>query len=304
MYLPATVVGTLNVDINLYVDRISPPGGESKVLKIKRSLGGKGGNIITAFAKLAGGGRFIGAVGNDDAGKLHLEAFKKLNVDTNGIKIVDDMESGQAYVLIDTSGQNQINSYYGANKALDSDLILSQRTTIEESKFVIAANVDPDLASLAFKIANGIRAYVPAAFAVRQPNSVCKISGDYIFLNQYEMDSVAGCIFQSFKNIIVTMGSDGAKIITDNKTTKVPRVDLEAFGLKVWNTAGAGDAFTGAFIAALYKGLNNFQALTLANYAAALKVTKDEARGSPTVDELAKFLSMAGESAITWGAVG
>ncbi|MCL4344566.1 MAG: hypothetical protein JRN26_03910 [Nitrososphaerota archaeon] len=304
MYLPATVIGTLNVDINLYVDRISSPGGESKVLKIKRTLGGKGGNIITAFAKLAGGGRFVGAIGNDDAGKLHLDSFKKLNIDTNGVKIVDNIESGQSYVLVDPSGQNQINSYYGANSAVDSDLIFSQRASIHESKFVIAANIDPSLASLAFRMTDGIKAYVPAAFAARSPESVCKVSGDYIFLNQDEMNSVASCIFQSFKNIIVTMGSDGAKIITENQEFRVPRVDLESFGLKVRNTAGAGDAFTGAFMAALYKGLDNFQALRHANYAAALKVTNDEARGSPTVAELAKFLSRAGESAITWGAVG
>ncbi|MEM0145715.1 MAG: PfkB family carbohydrate kinase [Conexivisphaerales archaeon] len=302
MYIPATVIGTLNVDINLYVDRISSPGGESKVLNIKRTLGGKGGNIITAFAKLAGGGRFIGAVGNDDAGKLHLDAFKKLNVDSSGVKIVDNVESGQSFVLVDPSGQNQINSYYGANSALDLDLILSQKTSIEKSRFVIAANVDPSLASFAFRMTGGIKAYVPAAFAVRNPESVRKVSGDYIFLNKDEMDSVAGDL--AFKGIIVTMGSDGAKIITGNKEFRVPRVDLESFGLKVRNTAGAGDAFTGAFMAALYKGLDDFQALKHANYAAALKVTKDEARGSPTADELAKFLSRSGESAIIWGAVG
>lgn len=304
MYLQATVIGTLNVDINLYVDRISPPGGESKVLKIKRTLGGKGGNIVTAFAKLAGSGRFIGAVGNDYAGKLHLDEFKRLNIDSSGVKIVDGIESGQSFVLVDPSGQNQINSYYGANSALDSDFLMSQRIPVGESKFVIVANVDPNLAFTAFKMTSGIKAYVPAAFAVRHPESVCKISGDYVFLNQDEMESVAGCISQSFKNIIVTMGSEGAKIITNRREYRVPRINIESFGLKVINTAGAGDAFTGAFMAALYKGLDNSKALTLANYAAALKVTKDEARGSPTADELAKFLSRAGESSITWGAVG
>ncbi len=304
MHSQATVIGTLNVDINLFVDRISPPGGESKVLKIKRSLGGKGGNIITAFAKLAGGGKFIGAVGNDEAGRLHFEAFKKLNVDISGIKVVNDVESGQAYVLIDASGQNQINSYYGANKALDEDLILSQKAAIEESKVVIVANVDPDLAMLVFKISKGIKAYVPASFAVRQPESVCKVIGDYIFLNQYEMDNVSGCINGSFKNVVVTLGSGGAKITMGDRSVKVSGINLEAFGLKVLNTTGAGDAFTGAFMAGIYRGLNNSQALTLANYAAALKVTKDEARGSPTSDELAKFLSMAGEKSVSWGAVG
>ena len=298
----ATIIGTLNVDINLFVDRIPPPGGECRVLKIKRSLGGKGGNIATAFAKLTGGGRFIGAVGNDEAGRMHFEAFKRLNIDTSGIRVVNDVESGQSYILIDELGQNQVNSYYGANKALDRDLILSQRKAIEGSKVIIVANVDPSLADLAFKISRGIKAYVPASFAVRQPEAVCSVSGDYIFLNQHEMEKVSACITGSFKNVVVTLGSQGAKMIMGDKSISVPGINLEAFGLRVINTTGAGDAFTGAFMAGIYMGLNNAQALILANYAAALKVTKDEARGSPTSDELAKFLSMAGEKSVSWGA--
>lgn len=306
MYLPVTVIGTLNVDVNLYVDRISLPGGESKVLKIKRTLGGKGGNIVTAFAKLAGGARFIGAVGNDEAGRLHFDAFNKLNIDSSGVRILNEVESGQSFVLVDPSGQNQINSYYGANSGLDRDFLLSKKISdlIKGSRMVIVANVNPELAAIALSITAGIKVYVPAAFAVRVPDSVCKISGDYVFLNEEEMDGVVNCISESFKKRVVTMGSHGAKIITDVEQLAVPGVDIESFGLKALNTAGAGDAFTGAFMAAIYKGLNDFQALKLANYAAALKVTKDEARGSPTLHELAKFLSKAGENIDMWGAVG
>ncbi|HET7148926.1 MAG TPA: PfkB family carbohydrate kinase [Candidatus Nitrosopolaris sp.] len=62
-------------------------------------------------------------------------------------------------------------------------------------------------------------------------------------------------------------------------------------GLKKVNTAGAGDAFIGTFCAMKILGKNHIESIFLANLSAALKVTREETRGSPTIDELIEFSS-------------
>ena len=56
--------------------------------------------------------------------------------------------------------------------------------------------------------------------------------------------------------------------------------------MAVVNTVGCGDAFLGAFSAAKALQLGDVDALNWANWAGALKATKSETRGSPTIREL------------------
>ncbi len=67
--------------------------------------------------------------------------------------------------------------------------------------------------------------------------------------------------------------------------------DLKSRGLKVVNTVGCGDAFLGAFVAALSEGRSDREALEWGNCAAGLKATRPETRGSPDRETLLKYLS-------------
>jgi ribokinase len=69
-----------------------------------------------------------------------------------------------------------------------------------------------------------------------------------------------------------------------------PGLDMKAVGLKVVNTVGCGDAFIGAFSAALTEDLSDVEALRWANCAAGLKASRAETRGSPDRATLLKYL--------------
>lgn len=280
------IAGTLNLDVTLFVNKLPEPGGETRVFKIKKALGGKGGNIASAFAKITGEASFLGALGNDEAAQMHLDYFKSINVDTRFIKIYDGASSGTSYVIVEEgTGENMVLSYLGANAMLTPEILDEEiLKELKEAKVVIAANVKPELAKAIFEASKGLSVYVPASYV----KSSCEAKPKYLIVNEIESQSLEGC---SGARIIRTLGSRGAEIFGTG--IRVEAVNLEKLGLKPVSAVGAGDAFAGAFSAALALGYTDEEALKLANYAAALKVTKEDPRGSPTKEELIKFLRQA-----------
>jgi sugar/nucleoside kinase (ribokinase family) len=68
---------------------------------------------------------------------------------------------------------------------------------------------------------------------------------------------------------------------------------VPGFRVDVLDTNGAGDAHSGAFIAALAAGAAEVTAARSANAAGALSVTKRGPTTAPTGEELARFLATA-----------
>jgi ribokinase len=71
------------------------------------------------------------------------------------------------------------------------------------------------------------------------------------------------------RNVVVTMGENGALILTAAGMTHIPGVKVE-----VVDTTGAGDAFNAAFAVALAEGRELDDAVRWANCAGALECTK------------------------------
>jgi sugar/nucleoside kinase (ribokinase family) len=72
--------------------------------------------------------------------------------------------------------------------------------------------------------------------------------------------------------------------------TRCDALDLQANGMRVVSTVGCGDAFLGAFSAALSEDLSDLEALRWGSCAAGLKATRMETRGSPDREELRKHV--------------
>ena len=87
----------------------------------------------------------------------------------------------------------------------------------------------------------------------------------------------------------MTRGEKGCIFGNNGDVISIPTIDLVERGLKKVNTVGAGDAFIGTFCAMKILGKDDLESIFLANLSGALKVTKEETRGSPTIDELTEF---------------
>ena len=69
--------------------------------------------------------------------------------------------------------------------------------------------------------------------------------------------------------LVYTMGSRGASVYADGRT-----YHRDAVRVKAVDTTGAGDTFTGYFLAAICEGMEIGDALALATRAAAISVTR------------------------------
>ena len=304
------VAGAINWDMNLFVERFPEIGEEVPVKRITRVPGGKAANVAVASARIlsAGQAALIGCLGRDSIADQQVKILKDEGVVVSGIKSSRDAESGQAYIIIDRDGRNIINTLFGANlKLLPEDLRSPEifNLLLESS---IVTLIDPPIKTIesaAFLAKEQNKtvvwdAGVRSVLGIRKLGTVLK-GLDYLAINQVEVKNLTGekdpqkawerlSKVNERLRLIVKLGERGCSLISPGDALTVPAVDLEELGLRVVNTVGCGDAFLGVFAAYKSQGLKDEEALERANLAGALKATKSETRGSPTKDELERYL--------------
>jgi ribokinase len=308
--LKTIVIGAINWDINLFIKRFPGKGEEVVVNRITRVPGGKAGNVAVAAARLLGPGQaaIIGGLGEDSIAPEQVRIFQEEGVVTSGLKFTPETESGQAYIVIDERGNNIIHTHFGANATITpEDLDDSTRQQLISEAAVITI-MDPPFET-ALRLARNARLLnktvvwdpgVKSELGVKGVGELLQ-SVDYVVANESECENLTGVSNpeQAAKKLIRTneklkvitkLGSKGATLHYGRKKISYDSLDLRSRGLRVVNTVGCGDAFLGAFVAALSEGRSDEEALRWGNCAGGLKATRPETRGSPNRETLHKYL--------------
>ena len=113
------IVGSINVDLVFGVERLPRAGETVTGGSFERHGGGKGANQAVAAARAGAAVRFVGAVGNDDAGTQALCELEQEGVDVSQVVRLDSVSTGVASIVVDADGENQIAVASGANGDLD-----------------------------------------------------------------------------------------------------------------------------------------------------------------------------------------
>jgi len=304
------VIGAINWDINLFIKRFPRKGEETVVQRITRVPGGKGGNAAVAAARILGRNHaaIFGGLGKDLIGTEQVKIFEGEGVTTSGLKYCEEVESGQAYIAIDDEGANIIHTYFGANAMITpSDLddplrrgLISEATviTIMDPPFETGAKLAQIAKALAKVVAwdPGVK----SELGIEKSRPLLE-NVDYLVANEFEIANLTGETNSDVAakrligtnkrmKVVVKLGSKGCIMYREEKRDVLPNLDLTAVGLKVVNTVGCGDAFLGAFVAALSEGHSDLDALRWGNCAGGLKATRFETRGGPSREMLLKYL--------------
>ena len=310
LVLPRLLVcGAINWDTTLFVDDLPGPGEEVKVNRVLSVPGGKGANTAVAAARILGENEvgIIGMVGSDEMGEMQIKILNGEGVDVSCMNRHKDLLSGQAYVVVDGNGENMVLTHRAANKAMTVEQVGAENVSaaVENSRMMII--VDPPIevaTALATKARERGKAVVlsPATLANRGFSVLEGLlsRADYLILNEHEAMSLSGvedgriaCEKLSTRlgatRVMTTLGSKGCIVCHEGKNMTIPAIDLSLFGLKAVSTVGAGDTFGGAFSSFKLMGLADQEAIFLANVAAAIKITREQTRGSPTYEEIRKF---------------
>jgi len=297
------VCGAINWDISCFVERLPVPGEEVTVKRITRVSGGTGGNIAVAAARILGAKKvaLIGALGKDDIAHQQVAALVDEGVITEGIDHITGVESGQAYILVDQTGQNVIASHLGANARLGlAHLNKAQvKQQLQECRGVVLTDPNLEVAEELIKIAK--RRDIPVLWdpgILISPNREALLSlarqAEVLFLNETEANALLGTdeLNMSLRKLkklrlgnhaVLKLGAQGAAMLepASGLIVEVPALPLEEFGLNVVSTVGCGDVFAGVFAAYHVVGSSLEQSLIMANAAAGLNATRPETRGSP-----------------------
>ena len=289
-----TIIGSINLDRTIRVKQMPKPGETMHTKEIFSAGGGKGANQAVAAQRSEAKTNFIGAVGDDDAGKVMMDLLKDEKINLDGVKTIENESTGQAYIVVDDAGENQIMIHAGANAAFDPDYVAQQKALIEQSDFVIAqfeSSIDSTVA--AFRIAQNadVRTILnPAPALDNVPEELLNVT-DMIIPNETETETITGVhvtdeasmkkaaeYFHNLgiKAVIITIGSKGSFYDVDGESGIVP-----AFKVNAVDTTSAGDTFIGAMSTVLKKDFSNLkEAILYGNRASSLTVQRYGAQPS------------------------
>lgn len=142
------VVGSVNVDTVLKLDRLPAEGETIAAHGIQQFPGGKGANQAAAAAKLGCVTTMVGQVGSDGGADFMLSSLKAQGVQMEGtVRTLEQQSTGTAFVMLLPSGENSIIIVGGANTA-PWDLSQPQKDAILQAKLVLLQREIPDSVNL------------------------------------------------------------------------------------------------------------------------------------------------------------
>lgn len=296
------VVGSYVEGLTIRVPR-QPVLGENLVGdSFDMGPGGKGTNQAIAIARLGGDVELLACIGDDVFGEMALKLYAREGVSVSAIHTIPDMYSGVGFVNVVPSGENWITVDMGANMRMTVEHLHACNDAILSSAVIVSQFEVPEAVVMeAMKIGkqNGITTLLnPAPARVTNPALFAYV--DVLTPNATEARILLGLepddptpleglaeklLVLGVKTVVVTLGKDGAMVVTGDAVSRVPSVPIQAV-----DVTGAGDSFNAMLAIGLSQGMSIEDAVADAVIAGAYTATHvGVINGLPTRAQLAAF---------------
>jgi ribokinase len=278
------VVGSLNQDLVVTLDRMPDSGETVFGTSLERNAGGKGLNQAVAAARIGVPVSMIGAVSADSAGDFLLRIVDEEGIERSGIARVEGF-AGTAMIEVDAAGANRIVVIPGANAKVTGDQVRAALASIDDIAVVLTqGEVPADAVHAAMEIGRqrGATTILNPAPVQEYPRETYQLV-DIAIPNEHEVELITGhptatsvdataaariLAERGARTVIVTRGSRGSVWATLTRSGS-----CGAFPVLPVDTVAAGDAFCGALAAALAEGRSMAEALRWGSAAGALAAT-------------------------------
>ena len=282
-------VGSANVDLTLYADKLGVGNSEQGVFSMNVCSGGSAANIASGIGRLGNSVFFFGNLGNDNYTKMLEHDFEKDNIDYS-FAVRTDKPNNTCYVFVDISGKRQMYAYN--NVELSASDFPDQ---LAYADFIVFTSLVKDgIIEVYAEIAQ--RTKRTGAKTVLAPGNIFAGLGfhglkpllnlcDYVILNAAELELIGPNLLTTVPKVIVT---DGEKDIRYFNCGNVEEFSVKSVE-KAIDTTGAGDCFVAGFISALADGKPENEAIKFAASAASLSVLEKGPRAMPAMDKIRMF---------------
>jgi ribokinase len=285
------VVGSINRDLLLTVDRLPVPGETVSAGGLEILNGGKGANQAVAAAAMGGSVALAGRVGADAAGHEQVSALAAAGVDVSFVQQDPRAPTGTAFVMVDGAGNNSIVVVPGANGLFGAGSVDEAAPLITKAGVLLLQLEIPDAAvgrAVAIARRAGVVTILNIAPYRAVPAEVLR-GTDYLLANEAEAAGLVGGDVRSIEDAtmaaeamrrlgptwgVITLGAQGTVAAGDGGCFHEPAPAADAV-----DTTGAGDVFAGVLAVGLVASLPVRAAVRLAGAAAAVSVTRQGARG-------------------------
>lgn len=290
-------LGSLNLDYKYQVPHILRPGETLSARNLEVHFGGKGLNQSVALQRGGAAVWMAGRIGND--GICLKEYLQAQGIHTDYLAVDPEEKTGHAIIQVeDGSAQNCILIHGGTNGRIAESFISQVAEQFEAGDFAVFQN---EISNVAYAIQtckkHGMHiAFNPSPISEDLIHSDVYRFVDELFINETEGSQLSGeqepekiCRTLQKKwpqcRIILTLGAEGAMVLDRGEVIR-----QDAYPCQAVDTTGAGDTFTGFFLAALMRGESCRRALELASKASSLAVRKSGAAESiPTLQDVLDF---------------
>jgi ribokinase len=292
------VIGSVNHDLTVVTTRLPQPGESVLGTYHYSGGGGKGANQAVAAARLGAKVAMVSRVGDDEHGRELVTALATEDIDISAIGVDREAPTGLAVITVDQHAENTIVVSPGSNMRLlpahlDQDLIADVPVVLTQLEIPI------ETVTASARLTTGRFIVNPAPGRPLPVELLNRV--DVLVPNRSELGLLAGTekpdtiddVVQAARSIgtnadiVVTLGADGALLVTKDQVQAFPSPDVSPV-----DPTGAGDAFCAAVAHGLAFGMELFRAIERAVVAGALATTRRGAQaGMPTNEEVEAVLA-------------
>jgi sulfofructose kinase len=260
-------------------------GGKERVTALSRQAGGQIATALVTCKRLGLRTRYIGKVGDDDAGKFQLESLCNEGVDVRHVRVVPETPNQFGHIIVDqATGERTV--FWDRDSRLTVTPEELSREAIETSRCLLLDGCDVEACALAAQWATrrGIPVVADLDTVYKQVEMLFPFI-DYLLASANFLPSATGQddpflvlehMAREYRIKVpgMTLGRDGALVYSKGQFIYSP-----GFVVETVDTTGAGDVFHGAFIFGLLQGWPLDRVLDFSNAMAALNCMSLGARG-------------------------
>ncbi len=312
------VVGSFVMDQTAVTEQFPREGQTVMGLRFNKAPGGKGANQAVQAARLGADVTMVGKLGHDSNGEELVAFCRKSGINCDHVLYDKKEASGCSVIIVeqapDKPAANRIIVISGSNMTIRPQEVLFLREEIRNYDLVmlqleIPMEINEMVAEYAYEagvpvmlnsapsapLSDGFLSHL--TYISPNEHEAADITGVEIAHSDEEIDMEAvrkACEVlreKGIRNAMITLGGAGAAMLTDEGFTLSPACK----NINVVDPTAAGDSFVGAFCTGVGCGWSNDEAMSFANHAAAITVSRMGAMPSlPELTEVEEFMKERG----------